>query len=293
MRHDWEITGARARLTFDSLSDLIDTAERNRAVMAQAGRTAYVMGSRPAWYGGVSNMDEAIALAREGLPAEGIEAAAIADDAVTSVEHEYDVPSFASYYDVTGSDVDVARYLSGEPENMIAYTMVDTPKVGRVVTIVVGIATLANTKAWQIAKRGRAIMALIFALEKLGLQVEVIGNALSNGVSGRRENHYSIRTVVTLKRAGEALDPAALMFALTHAAMFRAFVIPLRLLAGTESWRERSGFNSPGGHTVAGGDPSVFGDDVINLPPIVSGKDVPDPEAFVADHLRELGLISA
>src|SRR5690606_40002886 len=72
------------------------------------------------WQGeGVRTLDDAKRLAHEGLPIDGVKALEVASEKVSQIYREYDVPSFSSCYDVTGSDVDVARYLSGEPENMI------------------------------------------------------------------------------------------------------------------------------------------------------------------------------
>src|SRR5690606_15539314 len=133
---------------------------------------------------------------------------------------DYDVPSFSSYYDVPGSDVDVARYLSGDPENMSAYTMLDTPRVVRVVSHVGWSSLSATSGPDRIRQRGESLMGLVLILEQIGFQTEIYAD-WTTGSDG-----HEGRITVPLKRAGESLDTGLIMYALTHASFSRSFIIP-------------------------------------------------------------------
>src|SRR6266567_585901 len=84
---------------------------------------------------------QAIDMALNGWPDELPDALRIAEDAVKLCDQETSAFTFAPVFDVAGGDVDVARYLSGEPECMVDYPLTPTSKVGRVITLCVGLNT--------------------------------------------------------------------------------------------------------------------------------------------------------
>lgn len=273
-----DVKGSHVSMYFESYHDLIDST------WSQPGLKDFrVWLETTEFRGGLSGPDEVLKVAREGLPSEGIKAMRIADEAVKDIDLEYGLPTFSAYYDVTGSDVDVARFLSGEPENMIAYTLVDTPKVGRVITLVVSLAVPHRVSAGQINRRGTDIMALVFALERIGFQVEVIGNVQ---IAGERSPKTGSITI-PLKRAGESLDAGRLMFAFTHAAFARGVLCSaMHLLPG--AFRKSLGIGRYYGLATRKPSKDGFPDGAIFIEPIHSGWTV---ETFVTDNLKALGLI--
>lgn len=177
---------------------------------------------------GVDSMQEAIDLARTGLPREGIKALGAAATKVEETERELMIPRFHPFYAVDGADVDVARYLSGEPENMIGYYLDDAPGIRRVATLVVSIAYSAAISTKTITQRGHAIMALLEAIERTGIQTEIWADKTTSdsydrhGGSPVAYGACTIRQSIRIKAPGELFDPSTFMYVFTHASMLRA-----------------------------------------------------------------------
>lgn len=178
---------------------------------------------------GADTMQEAIDLARTGLPRDGVKALDTAATKVEETERELMIPRFHSLYAVDGADVDVARYLSGEPENMIGYYLDEAPGIGRVATLVVSISYSAGISTKTITKRGHAIMALLEAIERTGMQTEVWSDHTTSdnynyfgGDAAVPSGASTIRQAVKIKSPGELFDPSTFMYVFTHTSMVRA-----------------------------------------------------------------------
>jgi hypothetical protein len=103
------------------------------------------------------------------------------------------------FYDVTGNTLDVASYISGEPEYWITEEPIRKP-CGRVIRLAVEIGGLGIVSAHAMANRGRAIIALIHSLELQGHSIELtIVRAFTNA---RGENY---RFLIPIKHAGQSL----------------------------------------------------------------------------------------
>lgn len=277
---EWQ-EGEIAFMRFDSVADAVDAFES-----CESGRDLYTrrVPGDVKWHGGIPTVPKVIATAREGLTDKVPDAMRIAESAVADIEREYDMPSFSSYYDVTGSDVDVARYLSGEPECMIGYEMVATPRAGRVITLTASILASCMVSADDMERRGVQVVALILALEKIGLQVELWTEARVDSRPGGGGLTADIRCLV--KGAGETLDVGQIMFAFASPAMARVITFGLlhRLPA---KWRSALGVGKhdgyPGRRDDAPDDGSVY------LPPPAPGR---TESTLVVDTLRGLGIIA-
>jgi hypothetical protein len=236
------------------------------------------------WAGGCESLEEVVTLARKGLVDHIPDAMRIAEAAVESIENEYDMPSFQSFYDVSGSDVDVARYLSGEPECMINYTMVDTPQAGRVITVRAPICASAGVTPKEMVDRGIQVVALILALEKTGLQVEVWATSpIHDSWTGDPE--YLANLDVLVKGSGQALDIGQVMFAFAHPAMFRVMLLGL-CHELPKKWQREIGIGF--GYGYPGKVEAGFKDGAYNLPSMRMGE---KHTTLVLDTLKDLGII--
>lgn len=271
------VTKSRCDLAFDSVADLVDAA---MGCFAGVRARDAEMAGMAAWHGGVSSMAELAAIARAGLSADGIEAASIAEDRVQVMDRELPLPSFSTFYDVSGADVDVARYLSGEPECMINFDMVDTPRVGRVITLVAFVGTPGMVSASAIARRGREIVSLIFAIERMGFQVELWADDISEG-GGK-----SGRVRVKVKEPGGVLDPGEIMFAFTHPGMPRGLVLAAMHLFPAE-FQGPIGIGHGYGQVPIVVDLDEYPEGSILIPPLTNNGAVD----LVRDTLRKLGLV--
>ncbi|SHT26298.1 MULTISPECIES: DUF7192 family protein [Mycobacteroides] len=206
-----ETSGSHARMVFDSLTDYIDhntKRDYRSADMASRGKD---------FFGGAQNLSHALEMARTGLQREGIEAMAIAAGQLKDIESQLNYQAFSSEWHVSGTDVDVALYLAGEPECMIDYRMEDMERPERVVTLVIGTNVPWHVSAKAIKLRGQKIVALIEAIEATGSTTEIWADRTSNAMGGSKTSRTSVR----IKAPGDFYDSGSVMFAFTHAAFNR------------------------------------------------------------------------
>ena len=240
---------------------------------------------------GVTSFAEGITLAKDGWADELPETLALAESAVATANQEHMLDTFNPVWDVTGAEVDVARYLSGEPECMIDFPLSKTSHSGRVVTFVAGLCVSGSISPETMINRGRVMTALALALNTLGHAVEIWIDINGHGIDGNRNlTHYQR---VLVKSASDELDPAALMFALAHPAMFR--VIALGAWDGYPGkWEKEFGDNLSRGRVGfrSRKQRELYPEGTIFLDGLESDDDVPDADQFLREHLGNLGLLA-
>lgn len=271
------IDGKHAQLVFDNLTELVDYAEHNPHMAEHMTRRM-----EPEFYG-ADSLSEVISIARAGLPADGIEAMQLSDTTVSDMELMSS--QFQSVYDVTGSQVDVARYLSNEPECMINYYMEPTPRQDQIVTLVLGVGIPWDITTAAIKKHGQALMSVADAIERSGKQTEIWADLSMSS----RKNEKTARISVRLKAPGDLFDAASFMYALTHPSMCRALMFNA-FHALPEPWHEPVGVGSFYGYY--GNPPSHepdYPDGTVFIPAIRENNQA---AALVAATLRQLGLVS-
>lgn len=261
--------------TFFSLDELADAAESHGLKFWNGDRSA----GQDDFYGG--SLDKALSLAREGWAEQLAETLELAESAVEMAERELEVESFQPVWDVSGADVDVARYLSGEPENMIDYPMITSSKVGRVITLTAAIARSAVMSDETITRRGQVVVALALALTRLGHAVELWAEWRNVNRSGRE-----VRVKVLVKGANDVLDPERVMFAYAHRAMSRRVCFAVG--AGFPGrWRRNSN------QMFSPRDPvEDYPEGTIYLGALRGGHDMPDAHTELRGYLGELGLLA-
>jgi hypothetical protein len=259
--------------TYQSVAELADTAKKHvEDVYGDSGHWGTFVGAK--------NVTELMHLATYGLPDVEAEVMEIVESAIESVEKDHNFTGFQPYWDVSGAEVDVARYLSGEPECMIDYQLVETPRAGRVITLCASIAVSSAISQSTIRKRGHGVAALAFALTRLGFNVELWADYSTSFKNGRSTD-ARIRTLV--KGANDDLDPARIMFAYTHPAMPRGLNIPAKKAWPGKLSRHISGI--PMNPT------EDMPDGTIYLPCVMSPHDVPNADVMLREHLAQLGII--
>jgi hypothetical protein len=126
--------------------------------------------------------------------------------------------TFTSRWEVSGAEVDMGRFLAGEPECMIESEPIRISRSGRAVRIAVPVNYSASVPADAVKRRGAAIMALVDLLARAQHPVEIWA-----AICNSREQRGAGRTVILVKvqAANEPLDMGRVMFALAHPAMLR------------------------------------------------------------------------
>jgi hypothetical protein len=166
------------------------------------------------WAG--ASWEEALRLAKDGwttvLPEVDAEVAELRERVVDEVLTTALVPT----WDVTGSEVDVGAYLSGEPECMVDAVPQRISAHGRVVTFLVPAGYVNTTPHSAVHNRGVALAALCSSITASGHSVE-IWSGFCPYVSAT-DRFASVARVVS---AAEPLDMGRLMFVMAHPALLR------------------------------------------------------------------------
>lgn len=199
---------------FDSLAEALDYAGKNPDPKSsdrdQGGD----------WAGKTKSLSEAVTLGHKGYEEIRPEVERMFTELESQLAERLE-SAFQSRYDYQGVQVDVGRFLSGEPECMIDFVPEPSQRMGRVVRIVINGSCSAMIAPDRIIKRGVVVCALVDSIHKLGMGVEVYIEYPINdsGINSSSGKVYS--SVVKLHDSQQMLDINNLMFALCHPSMFR------------------------------------------------------------------------
>lgn len=153
-------------------------------------------------------------------------------------------------YQVVGCNLDVGRYLSGDPECFQVKKQEVDAGAGRIITLVCSISCSADISSKTIIQKGAMVCALVDALECSGNRVEVVCNSASSKYSNQHSRQGGnkasgwIEVDITLKKANQSLNLAELAFCLGHPAMFRRMVFSMRELVGWSDFSHNYGYSS-------------------------------------------------
>lgn len=275
-----EETPTEYTITYDSVGEL--AAHGIKHIPEELETKGYGFNQRRAWYG-VRSMEEMHTLGTQGWQTEAAEALEVAERAIEQVDRDFHMPTFHPVWDVAGSEVDVARYLSREPENMIDYELVPTTRSGRVIILCASISYSSAISQDTIRSRGHVIAALAFALNTLGFATELWADMSATGRTGYVMN---MRTLV--KGPNDSLDPAQIMMAYAHPATLRGFALPA--MYGLPKHLHTT-MGVGGGHGTPRSPKEDLPDGTIYLPAVRSNEDLPDAQETLVHYMRELGII--
>jgi hypothetical protein len=279
-----ETTDSRVTVTYDSVRELADHAEE---VTTDAYRAQFA--ARSDWFS-VATLDEALTLAREGWSEEVSRALTAADGAVEKVERTFEQLAFVAEYGVSGADVDIDRFLTGEPECMVDYPLRPIVKAGRVITVCVSVGYSATLSTETVIKRGHAIAALVLALARLGYATEVWTDWSLDGRAGDDAPDVRIRTLV--KGPQDALDAERLMFAVAHPAYKRVLHFGV---THTVPEPFRSKHCRPEGtlkSSVSVRPVEDMSEGTIYTLNVRTNQDIPDADVQLVEWLRQLEIIT-
>lgn len=160
---------------------------------------------------GTSTWEQAANLAQFGWT-EGREQVGKIMSQIEAVDRQIVRP--APVWDVTGDFVDVGRFCSGDPENMVRWE--DRPQSKRIVRIAVNMCVSAGVSAQTIRWSGACLLALVDRLEMEGVQCEI---DMIFGIKG--VGNGQMVCAVNLKTAGEPLWIDRMAFHMAHPSSLR------------------------------------------------------------------------
>jgi len=194
------------------------------------------------------------------------------------------VPEPMPIHDVEGYDVDVAAYLSGEPESMI--NMMDFEQGNRQIRVLVNLSAHAGRTRESLMMRGLLAAGVVDSLEAMGHRVTL-------DVVSIHKSRENIAMLAHVKRASDVLDLERMAFAVGHPSMLRR--INFAMMEARPKHR-REAIGVPGGY----GQPS---DDYQNCVPkeyhpdlyIGTGNEaetMSEVRDSIIDYLKKGGVLS-
>lgn len=262
-----------ANFTYWSLDELADAAKARPSGWAE-----------PRAFNEYTSLEDAVKLAKEGWTDHPTSILDLAEHAVTMCEQEHEQFTFSPVFDVAGSDVEIGRYLSGEPECMVDYPLTVTSKVGRVITLCASVGYSSSVSTETMIRRGTMITALALALMKLGHAVELWADTSST--RGPNGNRIRIRTLV--KGANDVIDPERIAFAFAHPGMLRQLCFAIKAHPDITGFRDCQPNNLK---PIAPKEDLPEG--AIYLPEVRTSHDVPEAAEELRRYLDELGLLAS
>ena len=268
---------------FDSLAEALDFAGNNPSPKSSNQ-------SGGGWSGKTNNLAEAVALGHQGYD----EIRPQVERMFTELESQLSSrleSAFQTRFDYSGSVVDVGRYLGGEPECMIDFAPEPSSRMGRVVKVIVNGSASASVDTDRIIRRGVVVCALIDAIHKLGMGVEVYGEFPTNDTMINDRNGAVHTSLIKIHDSQQMLDINNLMFALCHPSMLRR--IQFSLLEQTKWSRRDYVLNHSYGYPSALECADRVGADV-RCEMLQSGKDEYEghkPVDWVMSTLSGLGVL--
>lgn len=278
------INGTKISETYWSLGEFADYSAKHARDTRGARGVARDFADSD--FTGVPDFETAVNMGHHGWQDELPAALAIAESAVELADKEHMTDTFNPVWDVSGAEVDVARYLSGEPECMIDFPLTKTSRQGRVITLVASRSASAAIESDTLIRRGRLIVALALALSRLGHAVEIWADFCETGSD---KTSYGR---VLVKGVNDEVDPAQIMFALAHPAMLRC--LRFGVADGLPGdFRQAVGYPGYGKPSPRPADArGLYPEGAIFLPELRSGSDVPNADQFLRKYLGELGLLA-
>lgn len=166
--------------------------------------------------GGTTYKQARVMAVETGYKAVMTEVDRLVDQLDQLVTTDRNMTTFDRAFDVSGYEVDIDRYLTGEPECMIQAVPVQVKAKGRAVRITINCGYLGDVENKAVLRRGAAVIALVDILSRMQHPLEIYTVRVGHYYEGSRLVYR-----VKVQDANEPLDIGRVMFALAHPAYHR------------------------------------------------------------------------
>lgn len=161
---------------------------------------------------GSANYAAAETILRDGWPAGAERARALSASLSAQMAEADRTERPMPVWDVAGDDADVERFLTGEPESMIAWETETVPAAGRVVRVVLEGAVNCDVNESDLAVAGVLTAAAVDALETRGVRAEVwvaYPTRIPSGIVEVRHRLKAAEEPLDLPRVVAGMHPSA------------------------------------------------------------------------------------
>lgn len=230
-------------------------------------------------WSGAASLEDAADMARVGIDTHRESVDIKVSEVVSNIAQRVTSQPHA-YFDVSGGEVDVARFLDPTtPECMREWVMRDSPQHGKVVRVLVPACFSSSVSAETIAQRGTAILALINAMAVANMTVEVWVE-----ITLTANTHGTFAHLIKLSDAADPIDSDRLMYALTHASLLRRLGF-----ACLETHSRASGYGLPTKPICAA---DIAADVVVGTVDVSNGQDWKG-DGWITSVMRSVGVTFA
>lgn len=202
------------RVDFDSFDEFLQFMKDSKGKGAERNDGSEKYDFKD-WYG-TKTFDNAIEIAENGWS----EGANLIKDVLDKIKFLGKATTFSPIYQVSGESVDVGRFLSGEPENMLEWELIETTGK-KVVDIYFNVVASSGYSTTSLINYGSVCLSVVDYLESIGCRVNLYSYySFAENTSGT--NKRMIR--VKIKNANDSLNIATCAFAIAHPSMMRRFM---------------------------------------------------------------------
>lgn len=275
---------------YESLSEFADKVEPRSTTSENPERDAS-RAPESAWNGGVT-FDQAIKYARHGWSEEHEALEGMLAGLTTTVETMM-ATQWEPLLGIEGGAVDIDRFLSGEPENMIQFVSAETTASNQVVKVLVSTGALADVEPNTIRLRGLAVCCLIELISRTGKAVELWCESTTEATGRSTQIHTQL---VKVKDASSYLDLDQIMFALVHPSWHRRLMFAGREHESVQV-RKNGGFGGGYGTTYGRPRQPMMGQEVdasVILQTVESRdrdfRNLENAVQWIGKELKRLGL---
>jgi hypothetical protein len=256
---------------FSSLDDMVASIKDTRHCDAH-GETD------PDWYGS-ANFGESLKMASDGWSAIRGDVDAIMSRIKDRIK-DVTPTVFDMGRDVSGLFVDMGAFMSGEPECMLYPVPVASPRSSKVVRIHYNTGAMAYVNGDVMIKRGVAVLALVDALNTLGVNCEIWAESAAK--NGARK----AVVLACIKEAHEPMDINRLMFVLANPSYHRRFNFAARVQFGLAGIKNGGDCGSMPLHMAD----KVNADVTVHKAHNVGDAIAEDPDGWILGELDRLGF---
>jgi len=167
------------------------------------------------WFG-TSSFEEAVRLAEHGWP-DGLARIKTLSSKLKPLMTEQTERHISRFCEA-GDEVDIGRYVTGEPECMVDYEMKIVPAAGRVVKILANVSASCGIDTEQMFMRGAAAVMLADLVEQSGLRSEIWISSAGHCYDG---GPGKVDMRVCIKKPDQPLEMDRVAFMLANPSVFR------------------------------------------------------------------------
>lgn len=285
---------------FHSLEEVLDYTSKEPRIPVDACHSRKEDTTGVGSWHGTANFEEAVGLGRHGWSAVRPSIDGLLSD-IDGKIRALTIDKPIMFHDVAGAFVDMGAYMSGEPECMIDVRQETVPATGRIVRLLVNGSASWSVDEASIRARGAAICALIDAMSRQQLALEVwVEVSVKPKTPARGKNagvapKDRLSTVVRVKAAADPLDIDMLMFPIGHPSFLRRIVFDIEERY-PDAIRKKFGIGTDWNSSYYGipvdciMQQRVNADLVLGEQAHYSNNEIKDPAGWVEDCMRQVGV---